>query len=113
MYAVIPITACIIDTVYGDPRSNFHPVVLIGNLISYIENKLYPKKPALPKDSNVEGLIDSMSCSFDCLITSFFVLDTKAEFFLFFAECVDSYVIISPRALARDGMGDLPSFERR
>ena len=57
MYAVIPITACIIDTVYGDPRSNFHPVVLIGNLISYIENKLYPKKPALPKDLMLRGLL--------------------------------------------------------
>ena len=43
LYAAIPLAALVVDTVYGDPRSNYHPVVLIGNLISFYENKLYPK----------------------------------------------------------------------
>ena len=29
------------DTVVGDPRSKFHPVVLIGRLISIMESALY------------------------------------------------------------------------
>ena len=29
------------DTVVGDPRSKFHPVVLIGRLISMMESALY------------------------------------------------------------------------
>lgn len=107
MYAVIPITACIIDTVYGDPRSNFHPVVLIGNLISYIENKLYPKKPALPKDLMLRGLLTVCLVLLTVgLITSFFVyLGHKGGILLYFSlSALILYVTITPRALARDGM---------
>lgn len=107
MYAVIPITACIIDTVYGDPRSNFHPVVLIGNLISYIEDKLYPKKPALPKDLMLRGLLTVCLVLLTVgLITSFFVfLGHKGGILLYFSlSALILYVTITPRALARDGM---------
>ncbi len=41
-YALVPFMALIIDAVIGDPRSDWHPVVLIGKLISTWENKLYP-----------------------------------------------------------------------
>lgn len=37
----IAILAFIIDTVIGDPKSRFHPVVLMGNLISFFEKILY------------------------------------------------------------------------
>lgn len=35
------ILAFLIDTVIGDPKSKFHPVVLMGNLISFFEKILY------------------------------------------------------------------------
>ncbi len=35
------IFAFLIDTVIGDPRSRFHPVVLMGNLISFLESFFY------------------------------------------------------------------------
>ena len=38
---IIEITAFIIDMLIGDPRSKFHPVVLMGNLISLLERILY------------------------------------------------------------------------
>ena len=40
---ITTITAFFIDMLIGDPRTKFHPVVLIGNLISLIEKILYCK----------------------------------------------------------------------
>ena len=37
---IVAIVAFLIDAVIGDPRSKFHPVVLIGNLISLLEKIL-------------------------------------------------------------------------
>ena len=37
----VAIFAFIIDTIIGDPRSRFHPVVLIGKLISFLERLYY------------------------------------------------------------------------
>lgn len=39
----IPLGALLVDTIVGDPRSKYHPVVLIGNCISFYENILYRK----------------------------------------------------------------------
>lgn len=36
----IPIAALLLDTAIGDPRSRFHPVVLIGNLIALLETRI-------------------------------------------------------------------------
>ena len=37
----VAIFAFIIDTIIDDPRSRFHPVVLIGKLISFLERLYY------------------------------------------------------------------------
>lgn len=36
----IPLVAILIDTFLGDPRTSMHPVVMIGNLITFLEKKL-------------------------------------------------------------------------
>ncbi len=38
----IGILAFLLDSLIGDPRSRFHPVVLIGQLIAGLEKMLYP-----------------------------------------------------------------------
>ena len=40
-YVIVTITAFFIDLLIGDPRSKFHPVVLMGNAISILEKLLY------------------------------------------------------------------------
>lgn len=40
MEQYLPLAALLIDTLIGDPRSSMHPVVLIGNYISFFEKKL-------------------------------------------------------------------------
>ena len=37
---IVAIVAFLIDALIGDPRTKFHPVVLIGNLISLLEKIL-------------------------------------------------------------------------
>lgn len=37
----IPLWAFLLDCLLGDPKSRFHPVVLIGNVISFYEHLLY------------------------------------------------------------------------
>ena len=49
-YVCIPIFAFIIDTIIGDPNSKFHPVALIGRVISFYEAVLHVLKGILGKD---------------------------------------------------------------
>lgn len=106
-YALIPIAALVIDTVYGDPRSDWHPVVLIGKLISFYENKLYPE----PKTSNgnmfLRGMVTVLLVLLTVgLITGLLVWLSVKGGILFYAAmgAVILYFTITPRALCRDGM---------
>lgn len=40
METYVPLLALLLDTIIGDPRSRIHPVVMIGNLITFLEKKL-------------------------------------------------------------------------
>lgn len=106
-YALIPIAALVIDTIYGDPRSDWHPVVLIGKLISFYENKLYPE----PKTSNgnmfLWGMVTVLLVLLTVgLITGLLVWLSVKGGILFYAAmgAVILYFTITPRALCRDGM---------
>lgn len=106
-YALIPIAALVIDTIYGDPRSDWHPVVLIGKLISFYENKLYPE----PKTSNgnmfLRGMVTVLLVLLTVgLITGLLVWLSVKGGILFYAAmgAVILYFTITPRALCRDGM---------
>lgn len=106
-YALIPIAAQVIDTIYGDPRSDWHPVVLIGKLISFYENKLYPE----PKTSNgnmfLRGMVTVLLVLLTVgIITGLLVWLSVKGGILFYAAmgAVILYFTITPRALCRDGM---------
>jgi adenosylcobinamide-phosphate synthase len=106
-YALIPIAALVIDTIYGDPRSDWHPVVLIGKLISFYEDKLYPE----PKTSNgnmfIRGMVTVLLVLLTVgLITGLLVWLSVKGGILFYAAmgAVILYFTITPRALCRDGM---------
>lgn len=106
-YALIPIAALVIDTIYGDPRSDWHPVVLIGKLISFYENKLYPE----PKTSNgnmfLRGMVTVLLVLLTVgLITGLLIWLSVKGGILFYAAmgAVILYFTITPRALCRDGM---------
>ena len=58
--AAIPLAALVIDTVYGDPRSSYHPVVLMGKVISFFEDKLYPEKKTSDRNMFLRGMMTSL-----------------------------------------------------
>lgn len=52
----IPLVAIFIDTIIGDPRTSIHPVVMIGNLIAYLEGKLLYSHHS-PRLKNMLGFV--------------------------------------------------------
>lgn len=105
--AAIPALAFLIDTVCGDPRSSLHPVVLIGRLISFFENLMYPKEGASHGALLFRGtLVVFLTVSVVGAIT-FFLTSWSAEFGTPVYAAVSAVVLyftITPKALARDGL---------
>ena len=107
LYALIPVMAFIIDAIYGDPRSDYHPVVLIGRVISFWESKLYPVIKTSDKNMYVRGCIEVFLVFFTIgLITHGLIyLSVEGGVLLYFSvSSIVLYFTITPRALARDGM---------
>lgn len=103
---ITAVTAFLIDAFIGDPRSKFHPVVLIGNLISFLE-KIFRK------DS--DGYIKKI-CKGGVLVTLVLVISYGAGVLIFilanwsgsltvkiFIEALTLSFMISPRSLADAG----------
>ncbi len=107
LYALIPVTAFMIDAIYGDPRSDYHPVVLIGRVISFWESKLYPKIKTSDKNMYTRGCIEVFLVFFTIgTVTHGLVYLSQAGGILlyFSVSSIILYFTITPRALARDGM---------
>lgn len=101
----IPIAALILDTAIGDPRSRFHPVVLIGNLIAFFEKFLL--KPA--KSSRYKVITGALLVSLVLSITYLsvwllmFVLNSLGPIYAFTGGALALSFTISPRSLAEAG----------
>lgn len=107
VYAAIPLAALAVDTVYGDPRSDYHPVVLIGKLISFYENKLYPARKTSDGNMFLRGMVTVLLVLLTVgLLTAFLVwLGIQGGILLYGAlATVILYFTMTPRALARDGL---------
>lgn len=123
-YALIPIIALIIDSIYGDPRSDWHPVVLIGKVISFWEVKIYPQRELLPAKMILRGICEVILVflTVGAIVGILVFLSRKGGIFLYTAvSSIVLYFTITPKALARDGFeiyhllkdGDLLSARKR
>lgn len=56
MEIYLPLLAILIDAIIGDPRSRIHPVVMIGNLIAFLEGKLLRSEHS-SRLKNIAGLV--------------------------------------------------------
>lgn len=104
----VAILAFVIDTIIGDPRTKFHPVVLIGRLISLLERFYYR-----PEESDRRKFL---SGSILVLIVLFLTYDVAAAL-LYLSyyipwewgqEIVAAFLLsftISPQSLAKAGKG--------
>lgn len=103
---ITAIVAFFIDAVLGDPRSNLHPVVLIGRLITSLERMLYHKT-----DSSIRQILSGGLLVVLVLVFTFLVVNGIMNIV---RMCSNSYVImaieafllsftISPKSLAAAG----------
>ncbi len=105
--SVIPILALVVDTIFGDPRSDWHPVVLIGRVISFWEGLLYPKKGASHGSTFFRGMLTVLLVLATVgLVVGFLVWLSHLGGIVLYAavSIVVLYFTITPRALARDGL---------
>lgn len=100
------VVAFFIDALIGDPRSKFHPVVLIGNLISFLE-KIFRKDSdgyikKICKGGVLVTLVLAISYGVGVLI---FVLANLSGYLTvkIFVEALALSFMISPRSLADAG----------
>ena len=104
--AITALTAFFIDMLIGDPRSKFHPVVLMGNLISFLEKFLYKVY-----DSNSRKLIKGGILTATVVAVSYcagLVILRFTEFIDLkmagvFVEALALSFMISPHSLAEAG----------
>jgi adenosylcobinamide-phosphate synthase len=102
-------SAFFIDSIFGDPRSKFHPVVLIGNLISLLE-KFLLKQTHCAKKQFYRGIVlvvfslGIVYLVIDVLLMLFSFLLGPYSWFLIGLNILLLSFTISPRSLAEAGI---------
>ena len=100
---ITAITAFVIDILIGDPRSKYHPVVLMGNLISLLEKFLYDasnsNKIKLFKGALLVLIVISVNYFIGLAITYYTSSIPHSELI----EALVLSFMISPRSLAEAG----------
>lgn len=102
----IPLGALLLDTLVGDPRSKYHPVVLIGNCISFYEHLLY-KKNTIPKNQILLGISTVLLVLMTVMLIVtglLFIGGTIHPVGYFIVSLLCLYIAISPRCLAEAGI---------
>ena len=102
----IPLGALVVDTMFGDPRSNYHPVVLIGNCISFYESILY-KKNTSAKHQIILGISTVLLILMSVMIVVtglLFIGGTIHPVGYSIVSLLCLYIAISPRCLAEAGI---------
>lgn len=104
-YVCIPILAFILDMILGDPRSNLHPVVLIGRVISFFEAVFYKYTDNDTKKLWYGGITVGFILLTIYIITSLilWLAGLINEWVYYLVEVVLVYVTISPRSLGGAG----------
>ena len=102
----IPLGALVVDTIFGDPRSKYHPVVLIGNCISFYESILY-KKNTTAKHQIILGISTVLLVIITVMIVVtglLFIGGTIHPVGYSIVSLLCLYISISPRCLAEAGI---------
>ena len=103
---ITAITAFLIDTIIGDPRTKWHPVVLIGELISFLEKILYDEMDGSTKKL-LKGLILTVIVILAAFFTALALVKIIAlihiEVVQIFFEALILCFMITPKSLAEAG----------
>ena len=103
---ITAVAAFLIDSLIGDPRSKYHPVVLIGNLISFLEKFLRRDADGYIKKICMGGVLVStvLLVSYGVGLLIVLIMNLTGSFTAkIFVEALVLSFMISPRSLAEAG----------
>lgn len=102
----IPTIAFVIDCIIGDPRGNWHPVVLIGNLISFFEKNLLNAKDTQNKKKITGAILVVLVLIITYSLTwvILYYASTLNYWVAYFFSAIILSFTISPRSLAEAGI---------
>lgn len=102
----LPLCALFFDTIIGDPRSKYHPVVLLGNLIAFFEKYLRKASHSVIRQRAAGGMLVFLTLLITYLVT--WLIMQGAAYFGKTVEFLCGAVVlsftISPRSLAEAGL---------
>lgn len=96
----------VLDLIIGDPQGHFHPIRLIGNLISFVENKLR-EKCKNEKDEKAAGLILWLIVVFTSYLVPFTIIFMVSKINYILAIIIESimcYYILATKSLKDESM---------
>ena len=99
------VAAFLIDALIGDPRSKFHPVVLMGNLISFLEKILRRDNDGYIKKIFMGGILVTivLAVSYGVGVLILLLVSLTGSYTLkIFVEALVLSFMISPRSLAEN-----------
>ena len=102
----IPIIAFMLDCLIGDPRSNWHPVVLIGNLIAFLEKKLLNSNDT-PYKKRIAGailVVFVLTITYSLTLSILYFANNINYWLAYFFSAIILSFTISPRSLAEAGI---------
>lgn len=104
-YVCIPLLAFLLDIALGDPKSKFHPVVLMGRIISFFEAVFYKETDNDTKKLWYGGIAVGFILLTTYIITSLILWFAAFinEWVLYIVEILLLYITISPRSLGGAG----------
>ena len=100
------VVAFLIDALIGDPRSKFHPVVLMGNLISLMEKFLRRDSDGYVKKICMGGILVTavLAASYGVGVLILLLVNLAGSYTLkILVEAIVLSFMISPRSLAEAG----------
>ncbi len=104
-FVCIPVLAFLLDLLIGDPNSKYHPVAIIGRIISFFEAVLYKDTDNDTKKLWYGGIaVGLILISVYIIVSLLLWLGGVVDKWVYYAfEVVILYIAISPRSLAGAG----------
>lgn len=101
----LPLAAVLFDLILGDPRTAWHPVVLLGKLIAFFEQRLLNRQAAAGQKRLAGGLLvlSVLLITFGTVYGLTQWLTQWPRWFAFGVEALLASFVISPRSLAAAG----------
>ena len=101
-FVCIPVLAFLLDLIIGDPNSKYHPVAIIGRIISFFEAVLYKDTDNDTKKLWYGGIaVGLILISVYIIVSLLLWLGGVVDEWVYYAfEVVILYIAISPRSIS-------------